>query len=217
MKESEVRVLWARLDDFTGPSASRARSNLDAARAASEAGDGSARFWLGRYHALRNETDEAESAFQEALRIEPQVPEYLLGLIDLYWGHRSGAAWMDAARSPQVGKLIGELEPIARTARQHNAVAVHRLIGGDVPGALEHSKRACERGPDCWQCFHNRASALFAAGQRDEAAAAERTALDRLPERSAGNAATEMRKALDLYSRPQKPGPNTEIPGLIAP
>ncbi len=217
MKESEVRVLWARLDDFTGPSASRARTNLDAAREASEAGDGTARFWLGRYHALRNETDEAESAFQDALRTEPQVPEYLLGLIDLLWGHRGGAAWADAARSPQVGKLIAELEPIARTARQHNAVAVHRLMNEDVPDALEHSKRACELGPDCWQCFHNRASALFAAGQREEAAAAERTALDRLPERIMGNAASAMQKALDLYTSPQKPGPNTEIPGLIAP
>jgi tetratricopeptide (TPR) repeat protein len=220
LTESEVYLWWARLDSFVGDKAARARQHLDAAQQVSAAHDGRALFWLGRYSALRQQSQDAEKFYRRALEREQQNPEYLLGLLDLYWNDRRGQAWDDAARDPKVVALVDALSKSARTPRQHNAVAAHRLFSGEVEQALRNSGEACRLGPDCWVCFHNRAAALFAAGQAQEAARTQKEALLRLPENAARELAFALGQALGFYERALRDPESVASaprPGLIAP
>lgn len=174
---------------------------MQAAQASVEASDGSVSFWLGRYHAERGEHAAAERSFREAMAREPGNPEYLLGLVKLYWSDRSSAAWFGSARSPRVKELVAELSQHARSAWQLNAVAVNQLVNRDIAGALGSSQQACELGPDCWECFHNRAVVLSTAGQAEAAVAAELAALDHLPDHASDKIAKVLRDAVGFYSR----------------
>ncbi len=217
LPEHELFVWWARLDPFGGDKWARALQHLEAAKKASPAQDGRALFWLGRHAVLRKDSRQGAERYNEALAREPANPQYLFGLLDLYWNEQ---AWADAARDEKVIKLIAELAKTARSARQHNAVAAHRLFSGDVGGALTSSAEACKLGPDCAPCFHNRAAALFASGSVQEAVQAELDAINRLPESSAGSFAALFAQALDFYQRAARDPASVDgapRPGLIAP
>jgi len=108
----------------------------------------------------------------------------------------------------------------ARSARQLNAVAAHELFSGDADSALKNSAEACRLGPDCWQCLHNRAAALYASGDAPAAASAESDALDRLPEGASLEIAHALRGAVSFYlgaARTDDPRGGGHRPGLIAP
>jgi len=144
----------------------------------------------------------------------------MLGLLDLFWNNRSGQDWVDAARDPKVVKLIEDLAKTARSARQHNAVAAHRLFSGNVDAALASSAEAIRLRPDCWLCFHNRAAALFASGSAQQAIEAQREAINRLPETSGAAFVTGLSQALAFYERAARDPAavaDEPTPGLIAP
>jgi len=222
LHDSEVLLLWARLDAFDGKFAGRAHDRL---LAASEQRDtaadvGAASFWLGRYSQLHDDTGGAEQHYREALELEPGNPEYLYGLLNLYWADGRGMTWLQAARSAQVGKTIAELSKTARSASQLNAVAAYQLFGHDLPAALETSERACQASPDCWACFHNRAAALAAASRPGDAADAEHEALNRLPEGAAAEMVKLVSRSVDYYERVARDPSSVEgqpRPGLLAP
>lgn len=114
LSDSEVFVWWARLDDFTGKFAERARGRLNQVGTH----DASASFWLGRYQQLHKDSDQAARHYQHALALEPNNPEYLYGLLGLYWSPLSGMSWGEAARSVRVGETIEALSSSARSAAQ---------------------------------------------------------------------------------------------------
>jgi tetratricopeptide (TPR) repeat protein len=225
LQDREVLLWWARLDAFDGKFARRAHDRLLAARdqpaaGADAAGIGAASFWLGRYSQLHNDGDQAAQHYRHALELEPGNPEYLYGLLNLYWADGHGMTWLQAARSVHVGQTIAELAHTARSASQLNAVAAYQLFAHDLPAALETSARACQASPDCWSCFHNRAAALSAAGQRSEAAEAEREAQSRLPEGAAADMVKLVSRSVDYYERAASDPSSVDgepRPGILAP
>jgi tetratricopeptide (TPR) repeat protein len=226
LADSEVFIWWARLDSFRGNFAGRARERLNQARQhggvpkADGSADGAAWFWLGRYSQLHNDAEQAARHYQHALNLEPGNPDYLYGLLDLYWSDQRGMSWLEAARSVHVGKTIAALSGTARSASQLNAVAAYQLFSNDVPTALRTSAEACRVGPDCWPCFHNRAAALFAAGQAGEAANAELEALNRLSEGAPPRLVKLIDRSVDFYTRAASDPSSVKgepRPGLVAP
>ena len=199
LNDSEVLLLWARLDSFVGDKSVRARRHLQAAAKSAAAGDGAPSFWLGRHALMNGDTKAAEQRYRRSIELEPQNAEYLYGLLDLQWGNREGAAWDEAAHSESVAKTIAALLPLARTAQQLNAVAAHQLLNGDTTGALATSGRACKADPACWPCFHNQAAALFAAGDLEGAVHAETEALGRLPETADQRLTRQLQQSRSFY------------------
>jgi tetratricopeptide (TPR) repeat protein len=200
LADAEVLVWWARLDSFRGKFAARAHQRLEEAQRASGSNNpGAPAFWLARYEQLNGSSSKAKQLYQDALNTEPDNPDYLYGLLDLYWGSANGTSWAEAAKSTSVTTTIQALKLNARTAIQLNAVAGHELFSGDVPGALATSARARKLGPDCWQCFHNHAAALFASGETNAALEAEQGALNRLPENAEPRIATLLQKSVAFY------------------
>jgi tetratricopeptide (TPR) repeat protein len=223
LSDAQVNLWLARLDSFEGKFATRARQRLNAANQ-SPAGaqpDGAASFWLGRYSQLHDHNPvQAARHYRQALEREPGNPEYLYGLVDLYWSAQSGLTWLEATRSVNVGQAVTALSKTARSPRQLNAVAAYQLFGGDLSGALRSSEQACKSGLDCWPCFHNRAAALFASGQAAEAVGAERTALDGLPEDAPPLMAKLLSDAVNFYEQANENPDSVHgkpRPGLIAP
>lgn len=199
LPESELLVLWARLDAFKGEKGGRAERHLQLASRSAAVEDGAPSFWLGRYSALRGNAVAAEASYRRSLELDPGNPEYLYGLLELQWGNREGAAWEAAGRSPEVGATVAALLPTARTATQLNAVAAHQLLTSNVPVALSSSARACKLDSSCWPCFHNHAAALFASGDAEMAARTEGEALSRLPEGAPQALARQMTQARAFY------------------
>ncbi len=224
LRDAEVLIWWARLDSFSGKFAKRARDRLDAARTPAPGGESSADaaawFWRGRYSLLNNNVADAEQHYKHALELDPNNPEYLYGLLDLYWSSRRGMTWLEAAHSTPVEQTIEQLSRTARSPRQLNAVTAHQLLSNDVPAALQTSREACRRGPDCWPCFHNYAAALFASGAASEAADTELLALNRLSEAAPRRIVAELNGALQYYRRAASDASFVKgqpPPGLIAP
>jgi tetratricopeptide (TPR) repeat protein len=220
LSDAQVLVWWARLDSFQGKFAARAEQRLkDASRAAATEAS-STWFWLGRLEQLHGTNRAAEDYYRRALRLEPDNPDYLYGLLDLYWGEQSGMTWVEAARSANVSKTIESLSRTARSAPQLSAIAAYQLFMNDVPAALATSRRACEAGPDCWRCFHNHAAALFASGSAPDALAAERGALSLLSEAAPPRLARMLQDAVAFYAAASSdPGSlrGRERPGVVAP
>lgn len=217
MTDGEVLVLWARLDDWSGKSERRARERLAQAH---DLGTPSASFWLGRYNQVHQNSERAKELFKHALKVEPDNAEYLYGLLNLYWSSESGMSWVEAARSVMVGQTIQALSQTAHSGAQLNAVAAYQLFANDVQSALATSKRACESSPDCWPCFHNRAAALYAAGQHTEALQAEHDSLSRLPEDAAPKMVELVSNSLRYYEQAEqdpKAVAGKPSPGLLAP
>lgn len=220
LSDGEVLVWWARLDPFRGPAAGRAKRHLQQATQLAGEGDGAPWFWLGRYAALRQQPEDAETKYRRALEIEPGNPSYLYGLLVLYWGDREGQKWEAAARSPQVAETVAALARTATSASQLNAVAAHQLFSKDLDAALASSEAACLAASDCWPCFHNRAAALFASGDAAEAARTQAQALDRLPEGAPQAMADVLSQALAYYlaaSADTDSVAGRPAPGLFAP
>jgi tetratricopeptide (TPR) repeat protein len=219
LSNSEVLLLWARIDSFNGKFARRALERLNQAHEKGGAGDdGDAFFWLGRYYQLQEKPAQAEQQYKLALALKPGNPEYLYGLLDLYW-RGQGKTWLDAARSDQVQKTIAELARSAHTGAQLNAVAAHQLLSNDVPAALATSEKACAVSPDCWTCFHNHAAALFEVGRRNDAFDAEREAMSRMPEGTGTRLVTLVTRSLTYYEHAANGDklPADWSPGLVAP
>lgn len=221
LADAEVLVWWARLDSFQGKFGERAHQRLEQANR-SRSGDnaGAPAFWLARYEQLNGSSSKAKSLYQDALNAEPDNPEYLYGLLDLYWRNSSGMSWADAAKSTEVTSTIQALRVNARTAIQLNAVAGHALFSGDVQGALDIAARARKLGPDCWQCFHNHAAALFASGESQAALEAEQGAFSRLPEYADPRVATLLQKSVAFYDaavRAPDSVADKPRPGVLAP
>jgi tetratricopeptide (TPR) repeat protein len=221
LSRSEALVLLARLDAFKGDKARRAEDRLNLARntPGGEAGVGAPAFWLGRYNQLQGDFVKAEELYLEATRIDPDNPDYLFGLVDLYWTDER-TTWMEAAKSDRMNKTMAALVRIARSPYQLNAVAVHQMLAGDVPAALATTERACAVGSDCWICFHNRAAALFASGQVAQALQSERDAQLRQSESAAPRLVAMVRGALAFYSQAATDRESVQdqpTPGLIAP
>lgn len=223
LDETQVSLWLARIDAFDGKFASRARERLNLAsqRSSSPSSQAAASFWQGRYSQLHErDSERAARHYRKALERDPGNPDYLYGLLDLYWGPQSGLSWLEATRSVHVGQTIQALAKTARSPRQLNAVAAYQLFAGDLPGALRNSEQACRGGSDCWPCFHNRAAALYAAGRAAEAVSAEREALNRLPEGAAGRFSQLLASAVAFY---QAASNNPEsvrgkpLPELLAP
>lgn len=217
MTDGEVLVLWARLDSWNGKSEQRAHNRLQQAHDLKAT---SAFFWLGRYNQLHQNSERAKELYKHALQLEPENPDFLYGLLNLYWSPQSGMSWVEAARSVMVGQTIQALRQTARTGAQLNAVAAYQLFGDDVPGALGTSKRACESSPDCWPCFHNRAAALYADGQRTEALQAERDALSRLPEDAGSKMVELVSNSIRYYEQAERDPEAVKgkpLPDLLAP
>src|SRR5258708_10878014 len=47
--------------------------------------------------------DQAARYYRRALEHEPGNPDYLYGLLDLYWSPQNGMSWVEATRSVNVG------------------------------------------------------------------------------------------------------------------
>jgi tetratricopeptide (TPR) repeat protein len=217
MTDGEVLVLWARLDPWSGKTEQRAHQRLAQAR---DLGAPSASFWLGRYNQLHENADDAKELYKYALKQDPDNADYLYGLLNLYWSSQSGMSWAEAARSVMVGQTIQALSKSAHSGAQLNAVAAYQLFSDDVPSALATSQKACESSPDCWPCFHNRAAALFASGQRSDALQAEHDALSRMPEDAAVKMVELVSNAIHYYELAERDPQATEgkpSPGLLAP
>ncbi|HVY28840.1 MAG TPA: hypothetical protein VHB79_19925 [Polyangiaceae bacterium] len=217
LTDGEVLVLWARLDDWNGKSARRALQRL---QQANDLRATSAAFWLGRYNQIHQNSDRAKELYQRALDLEPENAEYLYGLLNLYWSSQSGMSWVEAARSVMVGQTIQALSKSAHSGSQLNAVAAYQLFSNDVPSALATSQKACESAPDCWPCFHNRAAALYASGERGDALQAEHEALSRMPEDAAFKMVELVSSAIRYYElaeRDPKAVAGKPSPGLLAP
>ena len=158
LSDAEMLIWLARLDAFNGKFAARARERLNAANEqmavipSDRAGAGAAAFWLGRYSQLHDNVDDAAQHYRHALELEPHNPDYLYGLLDLYWSDRHGMTWLEATRSVHVAQTIAALKTLARSANQLNAVAAYELFAHDLPAALATSAQACEVGLDCWSC-----------------------------------------------------------------
>jgi tetratricopeptide (TPR) repeat protein len=219
LSNSEVLLLWARIDSFNGKFRARALERLNQAHQSGDAGDdGDAFFWLGRYYQVQEKSAQAEEQYKLALSLKPGNAEYLYGLLDLYW-RGQGKAWVDAARSDQVKQTVAELTRSAHTGAQLNAVAAHQLLSNDVQTALATSEKACAASPDCWPCFHNYAAALFEVGRRNEALDAEREALSRMPEGTGARLVTMVTRSVTYYETAATGGsvPSDWSPGLVAP
>jgi tetratricopeptide (TPR) repeat protein len=213
LSEPDVLVLWARLEPFAA--GGLARERLDRALALSD--DAAFWFWSGRHHALNNEHGRARRDFEQALQQKPNHPEYLYGLLHLYW-QGSGADWLRSAQSGEVTELISALAESANSANHWNAVAAHQVLSDQVDAALESSAEACRLGPDCWACFHNRARALFDSGDVFAARDAEGRALGLLSEWGSAEMVGLVRYSLNYYTRAANGGASDgTAPGLVAP
>jgi tetratricopeptide (TPR) repeat protein len=223
MDEARVSLWLARLDAFNGKFGSRAHERLNVASQRSTFGldRAAASFWQGRYSQLHeHDPQSAARYYHRALEQDPGNPEYLYGLLDLYWSPSSGLSWIEATRSVNVGRTIDALAKTARSPRQLNAVAAYQLFAHDLQGALRSSEQACHVGFDCWPCFHNRAAALFASGQASEALAAEREALNRLPEGAPPQDVQLLTTAVSFYEAANEDPESTRgkpLPNLLAP
>ncbi len=198
LAESEVLTWWARLDAFNGPSSERAERHLQAALKASP-NDAQIWFWLGRANALNVHVEEAERHFARAMELEPDTPEFNYGLLDLYWNSRTRQHFSREVREQKVGELVEIMARSARTPRHFNALAMHAIMKGDGQAAVTFATKACDLGPDCWECLHNYALARYQLGEHTAALALEREALARLPEQAGAQFWTLIRDSLAFY------------------
>lgn len=213
LSEPEVLLLLARLEPFT--ESAQTRERLDRALALSD--EASVWFWSGRHHALTGQHDKAKQDFERALQRNPREPEYLHGLLQLYWqGDREN--WLHRAKSNEVTELVRDLSQTARTAIQLNAVAAHQIVTGNLDAALASSADACRQGRTCWPCFHNRALALFLSGDLRGAHEAEARALTLLHEWGSEKATLLVRRSLEFYTRAANLGaPDGPPPDPVGP
>jgi tetratricopeptide (TPR) repeat protein len=216
LPDSEVLTWWARLDAFNGDSASRAAKRLaDAQRANSK--DAEVWFWLGRQAALQGQAADAASNYEHAVELAPERPDFLLGLVTLYIMDSTKSPWPD--REQRLDQTITKLEPVARSPLQLNVLAIRALHAHDLSKSQVFAQKACDAGPDCWECWHTLAEAAFIAGDAARALKLERTALARVPENLSEPAYRALRDAASLYElAAQAPRlPQSKLPPLFVP
>lgn len=201
LDETEILLLWARLQPDSEDGAAAALKRLDAAVERSPA-ESATWFWRGRYRSLHGDAEQAEKDFEKALSLSPGNPEYLYGLLHHRW--RGGdKPWPSRAQSGPVLETIQALASQAQTAYQFNALAAHQLVSQNYQAAAASSAEATRLEPGCWICFHNRALAQYARGDARQARRFEEEALSRLPDGATGDLLKLANDALEFYAEAQ--------------
>lgn len=99
---------------------------------------------LGLSHEMTGEMEKAERAFQEALRLDPALPESLIsmGIIQLRKGDIAGA-----------GKLLDKAEKLGKTPQLAYSMACYELTAGNRDKAAKRIRQAAELGFDNFEQF----------------------------------------------------------------
>jgi len=99
---------------------------------------------LGLSYEMTGEMEKAEQAFQEALRLDPALPESLIsmGIIQLRKGDIAGA-----------GKLLGKAEKLGKTPQLAYSMACYELTAGNRENAVGRIRQAAELGFDNFEQF----------------------------------------------------------------
>ncbi len=216
LSDSYVLTWWARLDSFDGDMASRAAKRLaDAQR--SNPQDPDVWFWLGRHSARQQRAVEAESNYEHATTLAPDRPDFLLGLVSLYVSDSAKSVWPD--REQRLDRAMAKLERVASSPLELNVLAIRALHAHELAKSQGFARKACNAGPDCWECWHTFAEAAFVAGDAPRALELERTAVARAPENLSENAFRALRDAASLYQLAvQEPGlSQNTLPPLFVP
>lgn len=197
LREAQILVWWARLSSLQSE---RGERYLRGAIAAAP-GDPEVQFWSGRLHMLRGQRAEAESLFGSALAQDPDNPGYQLALLALHLGGERDKRWSSSPADTFISGAIERLTKVARTAPELITVASYHLLENRPEIARPLAERACRIGPNCWQCLHAYALAVFDTGDAPQAVSLERRAFDRLPDADAAPASADLtlKRALRYY------------------
>ena len=179
MKDPEVLALWARLDDFAGPSAARAGKRLEQAVSA-DPKNAAAHFWSARYSERRELLPEAEQQYQRAIELDGS-PEYRFALLRMYLSPPWRSVWADAAHGKRQNELALQLEPLAQTPQQFTLLALNALLASDAVRGDYFAKRAVTADPGCTSCLHAAAAVAYLTGEFAKAVELETRALHWLP------------------------------------
>jgi len=207
LTEAQVLVLWARLASLS--SARGERYVVQAYAAAPD--DPEVQFWLGRLELLKGQRSAAERLFRAALAHDPDNAGYELGLVALYAAQTMDREWQVGKGGDALMGAVDRLGAIARTPAELDTVAIYHLLDGRPELAKTFATRACESGPDCWECFHTQAEASSRTGDTATAVTLELAAIDRLPEEVSDKIDLALRNALHKYqaaaATPSVPAP----------
>jgi hypothetical protein len=192
--EAATLVRWARLASLASPQGERFMR--DAVAAAPE--DPEVEFWFGRFEMVRGKPKVAERWLEAARAREPGNPAYQLALVALYFAERGGS-WSSGDHDERLEEAMARLTKVARTPAELGTVAGFNILQGHADVALPLAARACEAGPDCWECFHSYALASYETEDAARALELERAALERLPEDAPSETARALQGALRRF------------------
>jgi tetratricopeptide (TPR) repeat protein len=116
--------------------------------------------------------DEAIARLDEAVKLEPEVPEYRGNLGSALL--EKAKAGDDAAKQRALDELELAVQWGPSLPSVHSSLSVARLVAGDAKGALAAADQAIKLDKNHVPALYNRAAALSALNRLDEAV----TALD---------------------------------------
>jgi len=175
MTPAEIHVLWARLLWHGGGKSARssADEHIDRAVALSPK-SAEAWFWKGWFQRQTEDLAGAELSIDNALRLEPEVPRYLLGAVLVADAFEKRSLLSDARREKR-DRHLARLSRVARSMGGLRRIAKHKLDAGEPEEALAITRRALAAHPQCVKCLSTRIRAALQLDKYDVAAfAAER-------------------------------------------
>jgi len=197
LSDAEVRLYWARLSSGPATEAAAAR-DLDVA--VTEApGSAEARYFRGLHWLHRQRLPAAETDLVEAVRLAPNDPRYLFGVLMLR------ITQSKATEHVQTGDPIMQAaEPLVAVARSPAQLRVLALVHddlGQLDRALELAQRAVSLAPIDPSSLDAEAQILNHLGRTKDALDVERAAVAFLPENTAAPEIVERLNELEAAAR----------------
>ncbi len=210
LSEAEVHLLWARVMPWRGEGMKRAGAEIEAAL---KAEPNSAPAYLLRAEWL--EWQNKPGVLAELRRAREVAPE------DFRTAHALVSYWLDyaeehpgdASHDAELSALVEGLRETAGSASAWNTLAWYDALRGDADRGLPFAAKAVAANPSCFECYDTAAVLFHRLGRLDEAVAAQRSAVNLLPD---GLRVSSLVKRLHEYEAELAAAPASAPPAASA-
>jgi tetratricopeptide (TPR) repeat protein len=151
----------------------------------------------GGFARATGDLELARTHLEAARKLAPTATDPLVALMSLY--DDEGTPWPAEERKEWLRAVATDLEPLAGTASELNAIAWYLARNERAEQALALSSRALATDPNCGECFDTHALVLSELGRPGEAVQAQRVAIDRMSEHASDGTLAELEARLDQY------------------
>ncbi|HEU4412361.1 MAG TPA: hypothetical protein VFS43_44375 [Polyangiaceae bacterium] len=213
MSEAEVRLLWARVRPWRGPEGmAQAGEEIEAAIKA-DPKFAPAYVLRGEWFERQRRDAEALADYRKARALAPEDFRTAHALAS-YLSYNFKKFANDAAVQAELNALLEGLRQNAGSAAAWDTLARYDARQGAPERGLPFAKKAISANPSCFECYDTAAMLLFRLGRLDEAVAAQRTAVNLMPDgvRMPGVLKRLRELEEEVASRPAAPPPADAAP-----